>query len=125
MEREPSSVVSPEKIQLGGRGKIYSYAINYEGVPERFQEFVPYVSALIDLEEGIRVTAMLTDLEERWVPETDEDGEERLVLKYNVYIGMEVEMVTRRLFSEGERGLIQYGYKFRPPLRQQPEPPSD
>lgn len=123
MERGLSFSVSPEKFQFSGRGKIYSYAINYEGVPERFQEFVPYVSALIDLEEGVRVSAMLTDVED-WVPETDEEGRQRLVRKYNIDIGMEVEMVTRRLFSEGERGLNQYGYKFRPVLWRQEEPAS-
>jgi uncharacterized OB-fold protein len=34
-----------------------------------------------------------------------------------VKIGMPVEMVTRRLRSDGdERGIIVYGYKFRPIL---------
>lgn len=31
-----------------------------------------------------------------------------------VRIGMPVEMVTRKLSVEGDEGLIQYGYKFRP-----------
>ena len=123
MERKPSLVVSPEKFQFSGRGKIYSYAINFDRVSDRFQEFVPYVSALIDLKEGVRVSAMLTDVED-WVPETDENGRQHLVRKYNLEIGMEVEMVTRILFSEGERGLIHYGYKFRPLLRRQEGQPS-
>ena len=47
------------------------------------------------------VTAQLTDL-----------GEEP------VEIGMPVEMVTRKLREDGdERGMIVYGYKFRPVLR--------
>jgi len=116
MERERSLAVSLEKFQFSGKGKIYSYAINFDRVSDRFQEFLPFVSALIDLEEGVRVSAMLTDVED-WVPETDENGRQHLVRKYNLEIGMEVEMVTRRLFSEGKTGLIQYGYKFRPPLR--------
>jgi uncharacterized OB-fold protein len=46
------------------------------------------------------VTAQLTDL----------DG-------HNVEIGTPVEMVTRRLRSDGdERGMLIYGYKFRPVL---------
>jgi len=46
------------------------------------------------------ITAQLTDL----------DGQ-------SVEIGMPVEMVTRKLRNDGdERGLIVYGYKFRPKL---------
>jgi uncharacterized OB-fold protein len=29
---------------------------------------------------------------------------------------MPVEMVTRKLYSEGEKGTLVYGYKFRPVL---------
>ncbi len=31
-----------------------------------------------------------------------------------IKIGMPVEMVTRRLRTDGDEGVIQYGYKFRP-----------
>jgi len=33
------------------------------------------------------------------------------------YIGMPVEMVTRKLREDGEDGAIVYGYKFRPVLQ--------
>ena len=47
------------------------------------------------------VTAQLTDL-----------GEEP------VHIGMPVEMVTRKIRNDGdERGMIVYGYKFRPVMK--------
>jgi hypothetical protein len=45
------------------------------------------------------VTAQLTDLGEQ-----------------PVAIGMPVEMVTRKLRQDGERGMLVYGYKFRPAL---------
>lgn len=51
------------------------------------------------LEEGPLVTAQLTDL-----------GEEQ------VEIGTPVEMVTRKLGADGDRGMLVYGYKFRPVL---------
>ena len=58
----------------------------------------PYSVALVKLEEGPTVTAQLTDL-----------GPEP------VHIGMPVEMVTRRIKEDGdERGMLIYGYKFRP-----------
>jgi len=69
--------------------------------PQGFEEFVPYTVALVRLEEGPLVTAQLTDV----------DNEE-------VQIGMEVEMVTRKLREENEDGLIVYGYKFRKPLQE-------
>ena len=57
--------------------------------------------ALVRLDEGPLVTAQLTDVE-----------------RENVHIGMPVEMVTRKLREDGERGMLVYGYKFRPLLRQ-------
>jgi uncharacterized OB-fold protein len=75
---------------------VYSFAVVYQA-SEEFEEYVPYTVAMVKLEEGPMVTAQLTDV----------DPEE-------VRIGMPVEMVTRKLYEEGERGVIHYGYKFRP-----------
>ncbi len=86
-------------FQFSGRGEVYSYTTIYEP-PAGYEENTPYTVALVKLEEGPLVTAQLTDLG---------DG--------SVEIGMPVEMVTRRLRQDGdERGLIVYGYKFRPVL---------
>jgi uncharacterized OB-fold protein len=57
--------------------------------------------ALVKLTEGPLVTAQLTDV--------DAEG---------VFVGMPVEMVTRKIMQEGDEGQIVYGYKFRPVLRQ-------
>ena len=84
---------------FSGRGQVYSYTTVYDA-PQGFEENAPYTVALVKLEEGPLVTAQLTDL-----------GDEP------VEIGQPVEMVTRRLRQDGdERGLIVYGYKFRPVL---------
>lgn len=85
--------------QFSGRGEVYSFTTVTEP-PEGFEENAPYQIALIKLEEGPLITAQLTDFGEV-KPE----------------IGMPVEMVTRKLKSDGERGLIHCGYKFRPPMR--------
>jgi len=56
--------------------------------------------ALVKLDEGPMITAQLTDVDNSAVE-----------------IGMPVEMVTRKMRNDGdERGLIVYGYKFRPRL---------
>jgi uncharacterized OB-fold protein len=87
-------------FQFSGRGEVYSYTTVYDA-PTGYQEYAPYTVALVRLEEGPLVTAQLTDV----------DGQD-------VAIGTPVEMVTRRLRQDGdERGLIVYGYKFRPVLQ--------
>jgi uncharacterized OB-fold protein len=83
---------------FSGLGEVYSYSTVYQA-PNGYQEHVPYTVALVQLEEGPLVTAQLADVD----PE-------------DVAIGMPVEMVTRKLREEGERGTIVYGYKFRPRL---------
>jgi len=91
---------------FSGRGEVYSYTVVYEP-PAGYEEQAPYIVALIKLEEGPLVSAMLTDV-----------GPEE------VYIGMPVEMVTRVLHRQGEHGVIAYGYKFRPVLRRRVTIPS-
>ena len=84
---------------FNGRGQVFSFTTIYEP-PSGFEENAPYTVALVKLEEGPLVTAQLTDLGGN-KPE----------------IGMPVEMVTRRLRQDGdERGMLVYGYKFRPVL---------
>ena len=84
-------------FQFKGKGEIYSHTTVYEA-PEGFQEQTPYTLAMVKLEEGPMVTAQLTDL-----------GDQK------PQIGMPVEMVTRKLKDDtDERGMIIYGYKFRP-----------
>lgn len=86
------------EYHFSGRGEVYSFTTVTEA-PAGFSEFAPYAVALVQLEEGPMVTAQITDL----------DGSP-------LRIGMPVEMVTRKLLSEGEKGTLVYGYKFRPVL---------
>ncbi|MEX2029774.1 MAG: Zn-ribbon domain-containing OB-fold protein [Anaerolineales bacterium] len=87
-----------EPYKFSGRGEIYSFT-TVSDAPAEFSEFTPYAVALIRLEEGPLLTAQVTDL----------DGTP-------LRIGMPVEMVTRKLHAEGEKGTLVYGYKFRPVL---------
>ncbi len=83
---------------FSGKGEVYSYTTIYDP-PEGFEENAPYTVAIVKLEEGPLVTAQLTD-----------------VSNDAVQIGMPVEMVTRKLREDGNRGMLVYGYKFRPAL---------
>lgn len=81
---------------FSGRGEVFSFSTVYQA-PASHEEQAPYTVALIKLAEGPMLTAQLTDV--------DRD---------QIKIGMPVEMATRVLQSNGDRGMIVYGYKFRP-----------
>src|SRR5258706_15939784 len=81
-------------FQFSGKGEVYSFT-TISDAPAGFEEQAPYVLAIVKLDEGPMVTAQLTDV----------DGP--------VEIGMRVEMVTRKLRTDGTEGMILYGYKFR------------
>jgi len=85
---------------FSGKGTVYSYTTMTDA-PAGYEEQAPYTIALVKLNEGPVLTAQLTDLGEQ-------PGE----------IGMPVEMVTRKIRSDGDdRGMIVYGYKFRPVMQ--------
>jgi uncharacterized OB-fold protein len=85
------------KFTFSGRGEVYSFT-TISDAPAGYEENAPYTVALVKLNEGPVVTAQLTDLGAQ-----------------PVEIGMPVEMVTRKIRSDGnERGILVYGYKFRP-----------
>jgi uncharacterized protein len=84
-------------VALSGQGTVYSFT-TVTTPAEPYESFAPYVLALVQLDEGPLVTAQLTDL----------DGPPA--------IGLRVEMVVRKLRTDGARGIIVYGPKFRPQL---------
>lgn len=57
---------------------------------------IPYILAIVKLEEGPKLTAEIVDCE------IDE-----------VKIGKEVGAVFRKIVEKGPHGVIQYGYKFK------------
>jgi uncharacterized protein len=41
--------------RASGKAKVFSYSITHAGVEEHFYEDLPFVLALVDLEEGVRM----------------------------------------------------------------------
>ncbi len=97
-QAETLKTEKPQPFVSGGKGTVLSHTIVMDA-PAGFEEQAPYTLALVKLDDGPTVLAQLTDLEGPAV------------------IGMHVEMVTRKLRTDGKRGIIVYGYKFRPLLR--------
>jgi uncharacterized OB-fold protein len=85
-----------------GTGKLFSYSEIFMS-PEGYDG--PYAMALVDLDEGPRLLAQITDAE----PD-------------DLRIGMRLEMVVRKVLESGQDGAIVYGYKFRPTDPPQAEP---
>ena len=84
-----------EPFQYSGKGKVYTFA-EITAPPVGFELEIPYVLALIQLEEGPYVTAQIVDCKAE-----------------DVKIGSPVFMVFRKIQEDGEEGLIHYGYKFK------------
>jgi len=81
--------------QFSGKGKIYSFTEVTAG-PAGFELEAPYVLAIVELDEGSRLTAQVVGVGEK-----------------DVAIGSPVEMIFRKILEDSEEGLIHYGYKFR------------
>jgi len=82
-----------EILPLSKQGTVYTYTVIYQSTPE-FQ--VPYILAYVDLPEGVRVLAQLT--------QCPLEG---------VRIGMPVEVVFEEVGRDQE-GRTVVGYRFRP-----------
>ncbi len=80
-----------ESFRFSGNGVIVSYTIIH-AAPDGFEKNVPYLIALIKLDEGPVITSQITDK--------------------TLSIGARVKVVFRKLTESGSSGLIQYGFKF-------------
>ena len=98
----PSRQVCPKCRRKGklngrsysGRGKVHSFTqVNVP--PAGFEIEAPYILAIVELDEGPRLTAQVVDCEEK-----------------DVRIGSPVKMVFRKIQESGSEGLIHYGFKF-------------
>ncbi len=85
--------VGQTPFSFSGRGEVFSYSTAYQA-PASHEDQASYTVALVKLEEGPLITAQLTDVDRK-----------------DVRIGMPVEMMTRVLQSNGDRGAIVYGIK--------------
>ena len=79
--------------KLPNKGKVLTYTV-VEIPPAEFESQKPYVNAIVELENGVRLTCM--------VAEAPPD---------KVDIGTEVEMIFRKLQNGREWEVLQYGYK--------------
>ena len=83
-------------VKQSVQGEVYSYTVCCRTRRRDSRHRRPIIWRWFAWTDGALVTAQLTDVDRRWP------------------IGDPVEMVTRKLTTDGARGIIVYGYKFRP-----------
>jgi uncharacterized OB-fold protein len=96
-----------EPTTLSGDGEVYSYTvITPGGAPPEFaaqaRRTGEFAVAVVELDEGVRITAQLTNVDPS-----------------DVEIGLPVSSTIRRLYVE--EGVVRYGFKFEP---REPDPES-
>ena len=85
-----------EEHKFAGTGQIVANTVVYQ--PQQgYEMHGPYPMAMIEMDEGARITAQIVDV----APEM-------------VKRGMRVEAVFRKLGEDSESGIIYYGTKFTP-----------
>lgn len=92
--RESIGKMAPHR--LDGSGTVVTSTIVHVAAPG-FEDQVPYALAIVELDEGPRVTAHVTDCD----PAT-------------VRPGLRVAKAFRKLQEDGSAGVIYYGTKFVP-----------
>ena len=82
-----------ETVKLPSKGKVVTYTVCWIP-PAEFDDQKPYVNAVVELTNGVRLTCMVAE-----APPDEVD------------VGTEVELVFRRLRCGREWEVLQYGYK--------------
>ncbi len=92
------SVGKTHPVKMKGEGSVYSISEVHEAIDNQHMQR-PYLLAMVELDEGLKVTGQLIDCE-----------------GCDVGIGTRVRVALRKLSEEGAAGVIHYGYKFVPVL---------
>jgi uncharacterized protein len=81
---------------LAEKGKVMTYTV-IRVPPSQFADQAPYAVGIVELEDGVKVTAQIVDC--------DFD---------QLKAGMPVKVEFRKISQVGHSGIICYGYKFVP-----------
>lgn len=82
------------QIAFEKSGKLISWSLLYS-VQEGFEDSVPNIVAIVELEGGEKITCQLIDVEEK-----------------NLKYGLKIVPTFRRIYVAGKDGIIHYGIKF-------------
>lgn len=85
-----------EKTKLAEKGKLLTFTI-IRVPPHQFVDQAPYAVGIIELEDGVKLTGQIVDCDFK-----------------DLEIGQRVKVEFRKIYDEGEAGILCYGYKFVP-----------
>ena len=87
---------SAKPYRLSDTGKVLSFTIQHTTARE-YSDLTPLPIGIIELSDGARLTAQIVDVD-----------------PVKVKIGMKVKLEFRKIRTEGDEGLLCYGYKAVP-----------
>ena len=82
-----------EDFKFSGNGEVISYTI-IQTPPEGFEQFAPYAIGLIKLVEGTTISGQIVGDHSK------------------IDMGKKVKSVFRKMYEDGDGGVIHYGIKF-------------
>lgn len=85
-----------EPAKIAEKGKLLTYT-KICVPPHQFVDQAPFAVGIAELDDGVKLTAQVVDC----------DFED-------LKIGMRLKLEFRKIFQEGESGILCYGYKFVP-----------
>jgi len=85
-----------EDVKLTDQGKLLTWTVIHVA-PSQFVDQTPYAMGIVELDDGARLLAQITDCE----PE-------------ELKSGMKLRLEFRKVQQDGEAGILCYGYKFVP-----------
>jgi len=85
-----------ETVKLADKGKVISYTI-IRVPPQQFADQTPYAMGIVELDDGIKLTGQIVDFN-----------------LDHLKTGKRVKIEFRKIFQDGESGILCYGYKFVP-----------
>ncbi len=85
-----------DDTRLADKGKVISYTI-IRVPPHQYVDQSPYAVGIVKLDDGVKLTGQIVDC----------DFED-------LKTGKRVKVEFRKIYTEGESGIICYGYKFVP-----------
>jgi len=82
--------------RLPDRARLLEFTVVHQP-PSLLENDLPYIVGLVEMQDGTKLLTQITDC----------DPEE-------LKPGIELELTLRRLRTDGESNIIEYGFKFRP-----------
>ena len=85
-----------EEAKIEEKGKLLTYTI-IRVPPHQYVDQAPYAVGIAELDDGVKLTGQIVDC----------DFED-------LKIGMRLKLEFRKVYQEGDSGILCYGYKFIP-----------